>query len=412
MREKGPAKVVRSYGWTMVRSTMKEQIAKTKMEKRGIEPPTYRMRSGRSTTELLPLSSIHDEGRSVLDQGKTKGSSVEPSHFSTSSRCSRSLLLVSSFSCPVESVCSFKMPMARVGGVGDAVGPDQWFQTLPIITRYWFGATVVVTLAANFDIIGPQQLYFSWYDIKSHMELWRVATCFLYAGPFSFPTLILCYMLVQFSRQYEAGGPFNTGAGGGTADYAFAIIFAVVAILVSYPLIGPLLGIAPLFCANLAYFVLYIWSKRNPTAPANIWGIPVPAQWLPFAYLALHVCLGNRYMDLLHGIAVRFVQDDTADSLSLAVSHASPRLSRLQIGHLYYFLVDVVPQVQGKDVLQTPQFLIDYFGIGEYRPEPVANPAAQRPQQQQQQQAAGNRGGAGGGGGYHWGGEGRRLGRD
>ena len=26
-------------------------------------------------------------------------------------------------------------------------------------------------------------------------------------------------LMVQFSERYERGGPFNTGAGGGTADY-------------------------------------------------------------------------------------------------------------------------------------------------------------------------------------------------
>ena len=103
------------------------------------------------------------------------------------------------------------------------------------------------------------------------------------------------------------------------------------------------------------------------------------AIYLPFGYLALTVLMGNSYADMCHGLA---------------------------IGHLYYFLVDVFPQVQGKDILLTPQFLIDYFGIGEYRPEeprlarvPANQPAAQ-----------GGRGG--GGGGYNWGGDGQRLGRD
>lgn len=49
--------------------------------------------------------------------------------------------------------------------------------------------------------------------------------------------------------------------------------------------------------------------------------------------------MGDAYSDLLHGIA---------------------------IGHLYYFLVDVVPIVYGKDLLHTPQFLIDKLGIGAY----------------------------------------------
>ena len=121
------------------------------------------------------------------------------------------------------------------------------------------------------------------------------------------------------------------------------------------------------------------------------------AIYLPFAYIAMTVFMGHPYMDMIHGILV---------------------------GHLYYFLVDVVPMVYGKDILRTPQFLIDYFGIGEYRPEARA-PAIPAP--------ANNRGGlggggaqglgrnpgapaagagGGGGGGHQWGGTGRPLGRN
>lgn len=53
----------------------------------------------------------------------------------------------------------------------------------------------------------------------------------------------------------------------------------------------------------------------------------------------------------------------------------------MAIGHLYYFLADIVPLVYGKNVLNTPQFLIDQFGIGLYQPPP------QQQQQQQQYQA-------------------------
>ena len=88
--------------------------------------------------------------------------------------------------------------------------------------------------------------------------------------------------------------------------------------------------------------------------------------------------MGNSYGDMCHGLA---------------------------IGHLYYFLVDVVPQVQGKDLLVTPRFLIDYFGIGEYRPE---EPRLARVPGNQDAPAAGQ---GGGGGGHAWGGGGQRLGR-
>ena len=49
--------------------------------------------------------------------------------------------------------------------------------------------------------------------------------------------------------------------------------------------------------------------------------------------------MGGMYADILHAIAV---------------------------GHVFYFLVDVVPLVYGKDLLHTPQFLIDQLGVGAY----------------------------------------------
>jgi Derlin-2/3 len=281
------------------------------------------------------------------------------------------------------------MPIAAVGGVGDAVGPEQWFRSLPIVTQYWFGAVVTVTLAANFGVVSPSQLVWSWAEIVQKVQLWRVATCFLYMGPFSINTVLSCYMLVSFSQRYESGGPFNTGAGGGTADYAFCLLVAMGAVLVSYPVLGPAFGLPPVFAGNLVYFVLYLWSKRNPTANANIWGVPMPGSVLPFAYLGLTVVMGHPYFPLIHGYL---------------------------IAHIYYFLADVVPQVQGRDVLATPQFLIDRFGIGEYRPDEIRvarAPDPRNPPPAQGQRQGGAAAAAGrAGGGYNWGGTGRALGRE
>ncbi|KAG7343414.1 Der1-like family protein [Nitzschia inconspicua] len=266
----------------------------------------------------------------------------------------------------------FANPGENRGGVGDTPGPDAWFKSLPIVTQYWFGATMVITLSTNFGIINPYQIMWSWTGITQSFELWRFLTPFLFAGGFSFNTLIACYMLVQFSKQYESGGPFNTGAGGGTADYAFCMLLGVGMMLASYPVVSGWFALPPVFCQNLIYYVLYIWSKRNPTAQANIWGFPMQGIYLPFAYLLMTVFMGNPYMPMLHGMV---------------------------IGHIYYFMVDVIPAVYGKDFIQTPRFLIDYFGVGHYQPEaaPVARPAN-------------NNNNAAGRGGHVWGGGGQRLG--
>ena len=257
---------------------------------------------------------------------------------------------------------------------------QQWFRSLPIITQYWFGLALVITLSGNLGIVSPMNFVFNLNAIKDNFQIWRLLTCFCYVGVFEFNTLISLYLLVQFSKQYEKGGPFNTGAGGGTADYAFALLFAMVTMICTAPIVRRyIMRLSPLYTQNLIYFVLYIWSKRNPTAQANIWGIPIPAIYMPFAYVALTVFMGNPINFMLHGIAV---------------------------GHIYYFLVDVVPMVYGNDVLHTPQLLIDYFGVGEYVP-PVAGYAAPPPPPGAN---ADNNARGGGGGGHNWGAGGRALG--
>ena len=126
-------------------------------------------------------------------------------------------------------------------------------------------------------------------------------------------------------------------------------MFSAACMLLMYPLVAGL--IYPMFTRNLTFYVLYIWSKRNST-PANIWGFPLKGRLLPFGYIAMNLLMGNPYFDLVHGLV---------------------------IGHLYYFLVDVVPTMYGKDILHTPQFLIDYFGVGAYVP-PVPVPGMERGQ--------------------------------
>lgn len=53
-------------------------------------------------------------------------------------------------------ILSYTMPVAQVGGVGDAIGPDQWFHSLPFCTKYWFGASVLITLVR---VVSTKMLY-------------------------------------------------------------------------------------------------------------------------------------------------------------------------------------------------------------------------------------------------------------
>lgn len=236
------------------------------------------------------------------------------------------------------------MPPPRHGGQGnvrqidDTGGPQAWFNSLPVITRYWFGGALLTTVACNFGFLPIMKVIWMWDKVWDNFEIWRFLTPFLFVGKFDFNTLMALYMLQSFSQRYEME-PYNTGAGGGTADYAFALMFGIISIFLTYPIMGMLLPAPPVFARTLMMFVLYVWSKRHPTSPTSIWGVQFQAIYLPFAQIGLSIVMGGMYTDLVHGMAC---------------------------GHLFYFLVDVVPIVYGKDVLHTPQFLIDHIGVGAY----------------------------------------------
>ena len=226
--------------------------------------------------------------------------------------------------------------------------PLNWFNSLPPITRTWLGASFGTTALATLDFLRPSQLLFDWHRIRHDLELWRIVTSFCYCGGTlqQFHVLILLYLIVIHGRPYEQS-PFPTG-GGRTADAAFAWLFCIVVILATFPLIneyGAILLPAryahpvlyPLFTRTLVYAILYLWSRRNPNARIQLNFVPVQGRYLPFAYVGFSLALGNRLNELIHGIVV---------------------------GHLYYYLVDVVPTILGRRVLTTPRFLVDLVGGG------------------------------------------------
>mmetsp|Transcript_14247 Transcript_14247/g.21934 ORF Transcript_14247/g.21934 Transcript_14247/m.21934 type:complete len:274 (-) Transcript_14247:403-1224(-) len=260
----------------------------------------------------------------------------------------------------------------NVAGVQDTGGPEDWFHSLPVITKYWFALTVICTVSANLGLINPASLIFDWPSFRYKFEIWRIITPFCFMGAFSFQTLIGMYQLVTYSQRYEVGGPYNTGAGGGTADYAFMLMLCATTVLLVQIFV---FGRPMLLAGSLSFAVLYVWSKREPTAQVAIFGFPLKAQMLPFALTALNLCMANPIIDCLVGIGV---------------------------GHVYYFVAEIIPALYGKDILHTPDFLVEYFGTGVYIP-PVPTAAQQRYPGPGRVNPPSGGARPVGGGGYNWG---------
>ena len=119
---------------------------------------------------------------------------------------------------------------------------------------------------------------------------------------------------------------------GETADVAFTCMFGALGLL----LVGYFMEIGFLGSC-LVFMILYLWSRRNEEAPVSVFGFKFKGIHLPWVFIGLSVLMGNSpIMDLL-GLAM---------------------------GHLFFFLVYVLPQTKGTTLLRTPQFLYDVFNSG------------------------------------------------
>ncbi|KAJ8598158.1 hypothetical protein CTAYLR_007373 [Chrysophaeum taylorii] len=270
--------------------------------------------------------------------------------------------------------------MARVGRVGDGNGPREWLESLPPITRAWLLASVLTTCLVSFGILPPYRVIWSWDLVWHKFELWRLITPFAFFGGFSFPFLINVYLLVQYSRNYEVA-PYNTGAGGTTADYAWMLILGMGILLILSTLMGQ-----PVPSQGLTYMVLYVWSRRNPTMQVSLYGFQLAAVYLPWALLLLNMLIGNPLTVPLMGVFA---------------------------GHAYYFAVDPLPDKYGSTLVTTPKFVMDLFADGPVGPM-AAGPGfrAHAPPGRRDQPATAPRGNLfNRGGGHNWG-TGRTLGTE
>ena len=184
-----------------------------------------------------------------------------------------------------------------IGGVGNAGSPQDWFRDIPIMTKILIVSTLLTATVSSFKLMNPMLFIFHWGMIYSKFEIWRFFTAFLFAGNFSFPFAMHVYMLYQNSIRYEAN-PYNTGARGTSSDYLWMLLLTMI----------PICGLAYLFdivilSEPLLYVIMYVWSRREPEAQANIFGFKFQSIYLPWVYIALRVLMGNSIVAPLIGIA-------------------------------------------------------------------------------------------------------------
>uniref|UniRef100_A0A3Q3BH15 Derlin n=1 Tax=Kryptolebias marmoratus TaxID=37003 RepID=A0A3Q3BH15_KRYMA len=250
----------------------------------------------------------------------------------------------------------------------------EWFRSIPLITRYWFAASIAVPFIGKLGLIDFRNLMLFSELVFSRFQIWRPVTATFYfpiTPNTGFLYLVNLYFLYHYSTRLETGA-FD----GRPADYVFMLLFNWICIVVSsHP--HPDLLMIPMIMS-----VLYVWAQFNKDMIVSFWfGTRFKAHYLPWVILAFNFIIGGSFVNELTGNLV---------------------------GHLYFFLMFKYPMdLGGRSFLSTPEFLYRFFpnrrgGVSGFGAPPSRRPAPQ--------EHAGGGGGGGGGGGRHNWGQGFRLG--
>lgn len=206
---------------------------------------------------------------------------------------------------------------------------NQFFKSMPPITRYWFGSCIAFSLLGRFGILKPHWLILSYEAIFSQFQIWRPLTAVLYY-PISPSTglhfLINLFFLYNYSLRLETGIFI-----GRPADYVFMLLFCWICCVVV-----ALLGSVMVIMDPMIMTVLYVWCQLNQDTIQSFWfGTQFKAMYLPWVLFAFNLIVGRGGATELVGILV---------------------------GHLYYFLMFKYPQdFGGTSFISTPQILYKYF---------------------------------------------------
>ncbi|EFC45285.1 predicted protein [Naegleria gruberi] len=203
---------------------------------------------------------------------------------------------------------------------------EQWYFSIPVITRTFLTLSTITSFAVTFDLLNPLQLYLNFQNVFFQYQFWRLATNFLFFDRFSINFILHLYFLYFYCRRLEEHSFHRK-----TGDFFYLILFGCVMMLC----ISPLLQL-PFMSHALVIMLLYIWSRRNPHEQFRIYGIfTVGAGYLAWVLLGVGLLMGMSPVVDLVGIAV---------------------------GHIYFYLKDVIPgEFDGVDPLKTPLLISKLF---------------------------------------------------
>ena len=239
---------------------------------------------------------------------------------------------------------------------------ENWWSNAQPITKF---AVMAPLFLAGVIAQNEQNVFLmllEWDKLFPGFQLWRLLTSSFLLGKFSPGFLIKWAMFVMFTKYLE-----DAEFVGRTADLIWALLLLILGVLTPLSLLLEF----KLMSTSLMMALVWIFCRRNSGASISLFVLTIEAKYYPWILMGYHTLMGGSPIADLVGIAA---------------------------GHLYVFLVDILPKTHKLDLFPaTPLWLVRYWP----RTSVGVRSFGTAPPQRQAEQAAPRQ----------WGG-GRALGRD
>ncbi|RSH78344.1 uncharacterized protein EHS24_002064 [Apiotrichum porosum] len=209
---------------------------------------------------------------------------------------------------------------------------EQWFTSIPPVTRTWVLAAVGTSLLVECRVLVPLQLYFSWKSAVLNYQPWRFVTTFCYFGQLNLDLALHLFFVMRYSRLLEENSFSNR-----RADFVWLLFLVSSFLLVLSHFIT-----MPFLASSLAFSLVYIWSRRNPAVKMSLFGvIVISAPYLPLCLVAFSWLLQGGFEAAMGDIV------------------------GILAGHTYLFFQDYWPREMwsdGEGEIKTPAIVKRIFG--------------------------------------------------
>ncbi|CAL6384696.1 unnamed protein product [Bathycoccus prasinos] len=196
---------------------------------------------------------------------------------------------------------------------------EEWYFQTPIVTRCYLTMSFLITAGCALEVISPFSVYFNSNLVFREYQLWRLITNFFFFGALGLDFVFHMFFLARYCRMLEEG-TFR----GKSADFFWMLAFGASLLTMIAPFVNvQFLG------SSLTFMMVYVWGRKNENVNMSFLGLfSFTAPYLPWVLLAFSTFLGSSPVVDLLGCAV---------------------------GHLYFFLWSVYPEMTGRRVVKTPK---------------------------------------------------------